>query len=132
MDKVITGFHEWWGGCYSEIDHVQNLLATNLSDAPAELALQLIEIEGWHGRMTTLLAEANSYLDLAERVALDERDESWTDLDRKVNLRAAVHEERRIRDVIDGIAEAIRLRLMLGMSLTKASTHERILSRPPA
>lgn len=122
-------FIEWRSGVTRDISHVQGLLMDELSDNPNELVRQLAEIEAWHGRMTTLLATATTYLDLAEQAALMGRDEDWTDLDRKIELKARTALERFVRDEIDGLVESIRTRLILGMSLNKMNHGEKLADR---
>jgi hypothetical protein len=118
-------FLKWVERSVEDLATVQDIMSQELSDAPAELQHQLTIIEAWHGRMTHMLAWANSFLDQAEQAALMVRHDDWTDLDRKTNLRAGVVEERRIRDILDGICEGIKNRLMLGMALMKAQTGEK-------
>lgn len=123
--KPLPGFEAWLEENQMEIEQVQELLSDKMSDNPAVLYDQLVKIEAWHSRMTSLLADANAYLDLAERAALTQRSERETDLDRKVRQTAAVVNERRLRDILDGVCESIRTRLMLGMSLRKQNAGER-------
>lgn len=123
--KPLPGFTQWLEDNQMEIEQVQEILSDKLSDNPTILYEQLAKVEAWHGRCTSLLADANAYLDLAERVALSGRSERETDLDRKVRQNAAVVNERRIRDILDGICESIRTRLMLGMSLRRQNAGER-------
>ena len=110
-----------------EIATVQALMRERLPDAPEQLADELRATEAWHARLTTMLAQVNSLLDRAEYN--ESRKPEYADesmLDRKMRVRGAVAEERQTRNTIDGLCEAVRTRIMLGMSLLKASSGERI------
>lgn len=118
-------FVNWFTNGKEDVETISEVLAQQLSDNPAELQAQLAVAEGWHGRMTTMLAWANSFLDLAEKAALAARTDEMTDLDRRVEMRAAVADERRARDILQGLCEGIKNRLILGMALMKAQSGER-------
>lgn len=118
-------FAVWIEDVAIEVEKVQEILSQRLSDNPHTLYEQLANAEAWHGRMTSLLADANAYLDRAEFKALIPRSEKITDVDRKINQANAVVNERRIRDIIEGLCKAIDTRLMLGMSLRKQSQGEK-------
>lgn len=119
-------FVEWFETEEAQIARVAALLSEELSDNPGRLTEQLVKAEAWYARMTSILAWANSYLDAAERRELLARDKEITDLDRQIRLADAVKDERRVRDVLDGMVGAIKNRLILGMSLMKAQGGERI------
>lgn len=121
----VPGFGSWLEDVKVEIEQVQELVAEKLSDNPAVLYEQLAKVEAWHGRMTTMLAEANSFLDLAEYAALIPKQEGVTDVDRRVRQAAAVVNERKMRDIVEGLCQTIQTKLMLGMSLKKQSQGER-------
>lgn len=123
--KPLVNFVQWAEDNLMEVEQAQALLAERLSDSPSVLYEQLAKVEAWQGRMTTLLADANAYLDMAERAALQSREERMTDLDRKVIQAAMVVNERRIRDILDGVCESIKTKLILGMSLSKQNYSER-------
>lgn len=126
LDRLkLSGLDAWLGDNVVEVETVYGLLSEKLSDNPVELNEQLAKAEAWHARMTSLLADANTFLDLAEQAALAGRQEKLTDLDRKVNLAATVAQERRLRDKLDGICKSIDTRLMLGMSMVKRMSGER-------
>lgn len=120
-------FVEWFETEEPDLVVVGGLLSEELSDAPARLTEQLVKIEAWYARMTSKLAWANSYLDAAERRELLARDkEQRTDLDREKALADAVKDERRARDILEGMVGAIKNRMILGMALMKAQSGERI------
>lgn len=117
-------FETWFDSEQGEIVVVNDLLALELSDNPVELTRQLVKIEAWNARMTSMLAWANSFLDAAERKNLLARSKDITDLDRDKFLADAVRDERRVRDILDGICNSIKNRLILGMALMKAQRAE--------
>ena len=120
-------FEEWTESIIEDFGIMQTMLQKVLPDAPEQLADVLRETEAWHARLTTMLASANRYLDQAEYTEgrrSECSDESM--LERKMRVRGAVAEERQTRNTIDGLCEAVRTRIMLGMSLLKASSGERI------
>ena len=116
----VPSFESYFGGRIDEIKTVQKLLETKLSDSPVVLESQIREIEAHYGRMTSILAWADSYLDLAERRELVARDPDYTDVDREIHLAAAVSRERRFRDVVKALAGSIETRISLGQSLLKS------------
>src|SRR5258708_5491614 len=123
-------FVGWISDVTIEVEKVQEILSEKLSDNPLVLYQQLSQVEAWHGRMTSLLADANAYLDRAEFKALMPMSKELTDLDREVNRANAVVNERRIRDIIEGLCKSIDTRLMLGMSLRKQSQAEKSRFQP--
>lgn len=118
-------FNDYFERHLPEIKKVQSILETKLADAPALLEDQFREVEAYYGRMTSILAWADSYLDLAERQRLVARDADFTDVDRQVELRAACARERRFRDIVKGLRDAIETRIGVCQSLMKALREER-------
>lgn len=116
----VPPFESYFTARIEEIKTVQKLLETKLSDSPVVLEGQIREIEAHYGRMTSILAWADSYLDLAERRELVSRDPDYTDVDREIHLAAAVSRERRFRDVVKSLAGSIETRISLGQSLLKS------------
>lgn len=121
--KTPESILEWWPA--QDIAHIEQLLAQPLSDNPAELYEQLSEISEWQSTVLTLLADANSILDFAEQKSLMVRNPDWTDLDRKIHLRAAVRVERRARDILQGFADTIQAKQFLGMNFRRTAIGER-------
>lgn len=116
----VPPFETYFASRIAEIMIVQKLLEQVLSDNPALLTRQMQECEAHYGRMTSILAWADSYLDLAERRCLVERDSDYTDMDRQIHLAAAVSRERRFRDVVDGLKRSIEQRVSVCQSLLKS------------
>ena len=120
-------FEDWIKDIEEETDKIHVMMEQSLPDAPEQLADELRQTEAWHAWLTTQLAYANSYLDKAEYA--ESRKPEYADetmVDRKIRMRGEVAKQREIRNVLDGLCEAIRTRIMLGMSLLKASAGERI------
>lgn len=122
-------FEVWWSAVELEVTAVQNLLTEELSDNPGELTGQLRKIESWHSRVTSMKAWANSFLAQAERAVLMERSDGWTDLDRRADQKWKTATERRVAEIMEGMAEGIKNRLILGMALMKSQGGERFQGR---
>lgn len=124
MDSMPISFEAFVLQHAPEITKVQRLLSVPLSDNPAVMNEQVREIEAWYGRMTSLLAFADGYLDAAEQTNLQPKSKDVTDIDRSTALAAAVARERRFRDIASGLCEAIRQRVILAQALMKANSAE--------
>ena len=110
------------------IKEIQGIMQENFSPHPGEIEEQTRKAEGYYTRSTSMLAWADSYLDLAERQRLVPYDRgSYTDKDRDIELAAACSRERRFRDVVQGIVDGVDKRISLGQSLLKY--HEERLKR---
>ena len=83
---------------------------------PNELTDSLTEIESWGSRTSYLLSKADAHLDLAEAANLMIKAKEVTELDRTTHLKARVAEQRMVRDMLRNQLEAIKNRLMLGMT----------------
>ena len=120
----VPAFDSYFVDHIPEIKKVQTLLETKLSDNPTLHDDQIRECEAHLGRMSSILAWADSYLDLAERRELVARDPDYTDVDRQIHLAAAVSRERRFRDVVRGLHESLDKRISLGQSRMKSFNAE--------
>lgn len=120
----VPSFETYFGDHIPEIKKVQTLLETKLSDNPSIHDDQIREAEAHLGRMSSILAWADSYLDLAERRELVPRDPDYTDVDREIHLAAAVSRERRFRDVVKGLHQSLDKRISLGQSRMKSFSAE--------
>ena len=116
---------EWLSDNMVEVVAVQELLSEPLSDNPGKLVQQLTRAEAWHSRMTKLLADAEARLDSAEYYALMALPSDLTVVVKETTIKFAVVKDRRMRDIIAGIVESIKNRVILGMSLKKSFTAER-------
>lgn len=113
---MIEQFNNWCQSVSIEIEKVQKLLMNNLSDQPEALIRDIQIIEGWFGRMSYILAEANSYLDRAKFLLMPSK-EKMTEFERKIVLDNSVSDIREMRDKIEGLHEAVKTRINLGQSL---------------
>lgn len=120
----VPSFESYFNDHIPEIKKVQTLLETKLSDNPALHDDQIREAEAHKGRLGSILAWADSYLDLAERRELVPRDSDYTDVDRNIHLAAAVSRERRFRDVVKNLYEDLAGRVSLGQSRMKSFNAE--------
>lgn len=125
MGPSVPPFLEYFERHIDEIKRVQLLLETKLSEHPGLLEEQFREAESHYGRMTSILAWAESYLDLAERGRLVPRDADFTDMDREVEMKAACARERRFRDIVSGLCEAIKMRVSVCQTLLKGYREEK-------
>ena len=122
----VPSFETYFADHIPEIRRVQLLLETKLSDNPAIHDDQIREAEAHKGRLGSILAWADSYLDLAERRELVQRDSDYTDVDREIHLAAAVSRERRFRDVVKNLYSDLSGRVSLGQSRMKSFSAERL------
>lgn len=127
----MESFEEWFESIRPEIDGIQKILNKPMGTDMSVLVDQLVQVECRHSRINVLLAEANTYLDLAERDRLPLKEEYDTVLDRKTELAARVVDERRVRNILQALSEAIKSRLILGMSMQKSYTAERLGRNTP-
>lgn len=92
------------------------LLDTKIPVDPNTCTDSLAEIETWGSRLSYLQAKADAHLDLAESQNLIPKSKEITELDRETTLKARVAEQRMLRDMLRNQLEAIKNRLMLGMT----------------
>ena len=126
---VLPANERWLEDCAFDVAHVKTLLTNPLSDDPQQASEQMIELDGWLERMNSLYADSISYYHAAKLKHLVLRSDEYTDLDRETMQKAAVINERRIMDILEGIAKAISNRLILGMALRKSHAAERQTDR---
>lgn len=121
----MSDFASWLDKYRSEISLIQGLLAEPLEDNPVAMSQQLKKIERWYGRLTFLTANANAYLDGAENQAWQELPESkLTSEAKKAMIAAKVKDERKARDILNGLCHAIDRRVSLGQSLLRIAEKE--------
>ncbi len=125
IEAKLAPFEDWFLEVAYEIGTVQAFMQVRLSDNPSALTQQLTLAESWHARLTKLLADANAQLDLAEFRNNGTINREGTVFDRQLELKSLVVTERRIRDIVEGLVESIKNRLILGMSIGKANAGER-------
>lgn len=108
-----------------EITEIQEEMSSALSDNPAVLCKQLSKAESWMSRLTKLLADANSNLSKREYFFLMSIKDDITVREKEITIKNNVANDRRIRDILVGLVDSIKHRLMLGMSLRKSNNAER-------
>lgn len=121
----VPKFEDYSKDHLPEIKQIQKILDTKLSDNSVTHDDQIREAEAHLGRMSSILAWADFYLDLAERRELVPRDPDYTDVDREIHLAAAVSLERRFRNVVKGLHKSAESRVSLGQSRMKSFQGER-------
>lgn len=121
----VPPFIDYFERHLDEIKRVQAILETKLSDNPSILEEQFREVEAHYGRLTSILAWANSYLDLAERERVLPAGSGYTVHDSEVHLAAACARERRFRDIVNGLCEAVKTRISVCQTLIKVMREER-------
>lgn len=120
----VPTFQQYFERQIGYIREVQNCIQLPLDDNLAAMDVQVRDAEAHGNRMSSILAWCDSYLDVAEHIALRKmppRDpKDWTDLDREKALAAAVARERRFRDVVRGLCESIEKRVSYAQSRMRA------------
>jgi hypothetical protein len=99
-----------------EVATVEKIMHRALAEEPEGLAADLRRAEVWYARLQTILAYAESYLDLAEQENLPGK-EKMTELERQKLLASRVARERLLRDRVSGLMDALRTRVSLGQTL---------------
>ena len=99
-----------------EIEFVEKLLRHQLSEEPEALVSDLRKAEVWYARLQTVLAFAETYLDLAEKEKLPSK-ENLTEMEREKVLAFRVAEERLLRDRLVNLLEALKTRILLGQTI---------------
>lgn len=84
----------------NELEEMEAMLNEPSSDQVAGLQRQIALLAGWQGRCASILADAESLLSFAENAVLMERTSEETDLTRKIRMRNATRNERRLRDIL--------------------------------
>lgn len=110
-------FQEWLVKIKPQLNKVFEILKTRLKDEPEELIQDLLDAESWNNRTNYLLAEANSFLDKAALYYLPGKDETIRELERKTMLDSSLAHIRKLRDQVEGMADALKQRLILGESI---------------
>ena len=113
----MNGFEEFKSVHAQEIVNIQEILRRELSDEPELLITQAKECEALYGRSLFLLAKANSYLDQAEWERLPKPSKLMTAMDRRTSIKSSCAPERELRDIIEGLTNATKSRIMLCSTL---------------
>lgn len=90
-----------------------------LPSNPEELISVLTTVEAWNARIGEILAEANSYLDLASKLYMPSKSNGMTEFERKSNLDSEVALIREWRNKAENLTNAIKQKLILGESILR-------------
>jgi DNA polymerase III delta prime subunit len=111
-------FEQWLLNSLEDILFVKKILKTKIDKSnPENIKESATEAEGWYGRMTEMLADANKYLDMAENDNIVPKSKEVTDYDRTIKLAYSVAIQRSIRDKVEGLVNGIQQRISLCQSL---------------
>jgi len=110
-------FEAWLLDNLQDILYVKKLLSETIKNDPEIIKESALNSEGWYGRMTELLADANKYLDIAESDNLISKSKELTDMDRQIKLAYKCAIQRSIRDKIEGLTKSLEQRISLCQSL---------------
>lgn len=113
-------FREWERENIEVVRNLMDLLSTPLPEEPARLDQMLREIDSHYAVVNCLYADAVSFYDRAKQAALVRRTQDTTDLDRDIIMRSNTSEERKAVIRLEGMVEALKSRLILGMALRKS------------
>jgi len=116
-----SAFEVWLEIAQEQIGSIQDLMDDPLADNAPMIIPQLTAIEAWNARANTLLAEANSYLDIAEYEGIMTISRDLVVMEREATLAAKVANERKLRDILQGLVDSIKNRLILGESIIKSA-----------
>lgn len=114
MDEITKSYLSWLEKCLPEFHYVSSLLKVKLSDEPEEIFSQLADAEAWDARIKFMLAEANTFLDKAERYFLPEDAKNATEA--KIILTEKTCDFREFRDKCEALVDSLKQRLILGSS----------------
>ncbi len=108
-----------------EVVKVRDMLEVPIPDDLWILREQLVAVEAYHVRMGTMLADAERLLIEAEhRELLALGTGGGPTSERKTHVKFATKTERRVRDVVKSLCNAMQYRMMLGMSVMKGLNAE--------
>jgi len=112
-------FNDWKERHEQEVAEIRALLDISLPDDPEALWQAVRDIEAHYGRLQYLVAIADKFLDEAECQALEtlqRQHEKLAAYEKEKMVNAAVSEVRAFRDLIQGLIEAVKQRVMLAQS----------------
>lgn len=112
-------FTDWKERHDDEVVHIRALLDIPLSDEPEVLWHNIKDVETHYGRLQYLVSIADKFLDEAECQALEalqRQHEKLAAYEKEKMVNAAVSDIRAYRDLLAGLIEAVKQRIMLGQS----------------
>jgi len=89
------------------INTISGILSERMPEEPVPLIQHVNKLVVHKARISILLAEINSLLDLAEHDALLPKSKHLTELDRQVRQKSAVRDYRMWRDILYGLMTSI-------------------------
>ena len=122
---TLPPFDQWFMGIAHEIEMVNGILAEDISSNPAQLYQQLSKANAFHARMSELLAEATSHLLQAEYQMLLSAAPDLSVKEKEIGIKAKTANERRVRDILDGLTRSLNLRAFSLMNSRKQSIAEK-------
>lgn len=125
MRQDLPEFEAWFREVLPQVHDAQELLADPFNDDPVRLREQMRACEAWHSRVNAMHAEAKSQLSIGRLRALEKVPAAVKDFERRIRVEQAVNVQQRVMDTLDGLARAIKDRLMLGENLNRHNNEER-------
>ena len=99
------------------INEINALLQVSLNDEPTILIKQINKIEGYFSYANYLYAYSEKFLSIAQGERLLPKCKDLSELDRKIKLEEMTVSEKRFRDIMEGIVNAINKRISWGQSV---------------
>lgn len=124
LRRDLPDFETWFREVLPQVHEVQTLLGAKFSDDPEVLREQMRACESWHSRVNSMLAEAGSQVSMAKLRAL-EMVGVGKDMEKRIRTEERVSVEQRVHATLEGLAKAIKDRLMLGENLNRHNNEER-------
>ena len=99
------------------INEINTLLQVSLNDEPTVLIKQINKIEGYFSYANYLYAYSEKFLSIAQGHRLLPKCKDLSELDRKIKLEEMTVSEKKFRDIMEGIVNAINKRISWGQSV---------------
>lgn len=110
---------KWYGLHAKEIEEIESLLALPLKNEIGMITNHIADLSVRQGVLSRLLADAEALLAFTEQQQLIGRDDDKTDIDRKVALKFATRNEKRMVSILEGFTKALRNKMIATQSLRK-------------
>jgi len=118
----LPEFEDWLPVATAKFLELRGITRQPLSDNSVQMQKQLREVEAWQGTVSTMLAEATSYLAIEEERSSQYYHQDEGPGDRKRRVKSETEKERRILGLIQGQVDAIKNRLILGENLNRSNS----------
>lgn len=109
----------------TEVKKVQALLEEKLSDLPGMAEEQGRQAEAWIGRMATLEAFAQSYIEIKGREILQRYEQNAKVGIVEKHIEFETVDETRFHGVVKGLVDALKIRVSFVQSLIKSENQAR-------